>query len=243
MPDISKLPTVNSLVNDVITSLPDGTPDEVIDTLRSLLTEKLSTSLMAGEFYRKISEEMLCGIQNIFQKINKVKETPSSDVDRGETELLFNEASKQLDEILTTTEQAAGKILEAIERQQDISPEHARLIALAGERKLETDEVERLKEINTYLEDDLTTILTELSFQDLTGQRIKKIIATLTQIESIAFELFVSSGLAMKAHVQNPEKDIKTIQTEAKQKASELKGPTLDSNQQDVDALLAELGL
>ncbi|MBQ4133846.1 MAG: protein phosphatase CheZ [Desulfovibrionaceae bacterium] len=243
MPDISKLPIVNSLVDDVIASLPADIAAGAADHLRPLLTEKISKSLMEGEFYRKLSEEMLSGIQNIFKKINQVKETPAPGINRDETELLFNEASKQLDEILTTTERAASQILEAIERQQDLSPENARLIALAGERRLEQNEIERLKEINTNLEDDLMNILTELSFQDLTGQRIKKIIATLTQIESIAFELFVSAGLAMKAHVQNPDKDIRDIHSEAKQKASELKGPTLDSNQQDVDSLLAELGL
>ena len=246
MPNIATLPIVTNMVDEIISALPSDAATELAPVLRPLLTEKISKNLMEGEFYRKLSEEMLSGIQNIFQKINQAKESREQGmdkVDKAETEMLFNEASKQLDEIMTTTEQATDKIMEAIERQQDLSPENIALIELAGERRLEPAEVERLKELNANLENDLTAILTELSFQDLTGQRIKKIIATLTQIESIAFELFVSSGLAMKAHVQNPDKDIKTIHSEAKQKASELKGPTLDSNQQDVDALLAELVL
>ena len=252
MPDIAKLPTVNLLVEEIISSLPADVAKNTAESLRPLLTGKLSQSLMEGEFYRRLSEEMLSGIQGIFQTINETKNqecgcpsgaSAGASVDKTETQQLFNEASKQLDEIMTTTEEAASQILAVIEKQQDLSPENAQLIKLAGERKLKADELERLTELNASLEDDLTCILTALSFQDLTGQRIKKIISTLERIESTAFELFMSTGLAMKAHAENPDKDIKAIQTEAKQKASELKGPTLDANQEDVDDLLAQLGL
>lgn len=247
MPDIAKLPTVNLLVEEIITKLPADVAKAAADDLRPLLTEKLAQTLMEGEFYRRLSEEMLNGIQGIFQTINQTKTADEGKkegaADQAETEQLFNEASKQLDEIMTTTEQAASQIMEVIEKQQDLSAENVELISLAGQRKLDAGEIERLHELNNSLDEDLTTILTALSFQDLTGQRIKKIIATLGRIEHTAFDLFMSTGLAMKAHAENPDKDIKTIQTEAKQKASELKGPSLDTNQQDVDDLLAQLGL
>ena len=144
---------------------------------------------------------------------------------------------------MTTTEEATSHILNIIERQQDLAPENAELLRLASERRLDREEVARLFELNDLVDEDLTDILTTLSFQDLTGQRIKKIVATLKTIEGKAFELVMSTGLAMKAHAKEPGKDMETIQTEAKRKASELKGPTLDANQKNVDDLLAELGL
>lgn len=243
MSAVSDLPSVNSLVKDIVSKFPSGISKSDTDILHVLLQESLGKALMEGEFYRRLNEEMLQGIQDIYQQINQVKNSNASGLNKNEAEQLFNEASKQLDEIMTTTEEAASKILGIIEKQQDLGPENMELIQLAAERQLEKKEADRLAEINSCVDEDLTNILTALSFQDLTGQRIKKIIATLKTIESKAFELFVATGLAMKAHEEEPDKDVEIIQTEAKQKASELKGPTLDANQQDVDDLLAELGL
>jgi len=243
MSGVSDLPSVNSLVEDILSKLPSGISKSDADNVRTLLQESLNKALLEGEFYRRLNEEMMNGIQDIYQQINQVKQGNASGLDKNEAEQLFNEASKQLDEIMATTEEAASQILAIIEKQQDLTLENEELIAFAAQRQLDKKEAARLAEINNHVEEDLTSILTALSFQDLTGQRIKKIIATLKTIETKAFELFVATGLAMKAHAKEPDKDMETIQTEAKQKASELKGPTLDANQQDVDDLLAELGL
>ena len=243
MPGVSELPSVNSLIENIVSELPPQISKDDAADLRALLHEHLGKALLEGEFYRRLNHEMISGLQDIYQQIHQAKEPDAGILDKNESEQLFNEASKQLDEIMTTTEEAASHILNIIERQQDMAPENAELLRLASERRLNREEVARLFELNDLVDEDLTDILTALSFQDLTGQRIKKIVATLKTIESKAFELVMSTGLAMKAHAKEPGKDMETIQTEAKRKASELKGPTLDANQKNVDDLLAELGL
>ena len=243
MPGVSELPSVNSLIENIISELPPQISKDDAADLRVLLHEHLGKTLLEGEFCRRLNEEMMTGLQDIYQQIHQARKTDSGILDKNESELLFNEASKQLDEIMATTEEAASHILNIIEKQQEVAPENAELIRLASERKLNRKEIDRLFELNDLIDEDLTDILTALSFQDLTGQRIKKIITTLKTIESKVFELFMSTGLAMRAHAKEPGKDMETIQTEAKRKASELKGPTLDANQKDVDDLLAELGL
>ena len=243
MPGVSELPSVNSLIENIVSELPPQISRDDAADLRALLHKHLGKALLEGEFYRRLNHEMMSGLQDIYQQIHQAKEPDAGILDKNESEQLFNEASKQLDEIMTTTEEAASHILNIIERQQDMAPENAELLRLASERRLNREEVARLFELNDLVDEDLTDILTALSFQDLTGQRIKKIVATLKTIESKAFELVMSTGLAMKAHAKEPGKDMETIQTEAKRKASELKGPTLGANQKNVDDLLAELGL
>lgn len=86
-------------------------------------------------------------------------------------------------------------------------------------------------------------IMTTLSFQDLTGQRIKRIVAALQQIEKVVFELYMATGLSMKAMEQNPEQSVEEIRQTSKARATELKGPQAASSQTDVDDLLSQLGL
>lgn len=243
MPGVSELPSINALIENIVSELPPQISKDDAADLRALLHEHLGKALLEGEFYRRLNHEMMSGLQDIYQQIHQAKEPNACILDKNESEQLFSEASKQLDEIMTTTEEATSHILNIIERQQDLAPENAELLRLASERRLDREEVARLFELNDLVDEDLTDILTTLSFQDLTGQRIKKIVATLKTIEGKAFELVMSTGLAMKAHAKEPGKDMETIQTEAKRKASELKGPTLDANQKNVDDLLAELGL
>lgn len=243
MPGVSELPSINALIENIVSELPPQISKDDAAYLRALLHEHLGKALLEGEFYRRLNHEMMSGLQDIYQQIHQAKEPNACILDKNESEQLFSEASKQLDEIMTTTEEATSHILNIIERQQDLAPENAELLRLASERRLDREEVARLFELNDLVDEDLTDILTTLSFQDLTGQRIKKIVATLKTIEGKAFELVMSTGLAMKAHAKEPGKDMETIQTEAKRKASELKGPTLDANQKNVDDLLAKLGL
>ena len=83
-----------------------------------------------------------------------------------------------------------------------------------------------------------------MSFQDLTGQRIKKIINAIVQIEKIVKEVMLSTGLMVQQHKDEPEKDIKTLSADAKTEAtSKLEGPSAGTSQGDVDDLLASLGL
>jgi chemotaxis protein CheZ len=104
--------------------------------------------------------------------------------------------------------------------------------------------VNKLLELQETHESDLVEIMTTLSFQDLTGQRIKRIIGALKKIESIVFDVYMSTGLIVKAHGQQPEKDMDEIERETQQKVTELKGPSKDAaSQGDVDDLLAQLGL
>lgn len=87
--------------------------------------------------------------------------------DRSSGNSRINLATEELDEIVRSTERATSDILNAAER----------IFALAG--GLGGDAVKTGAEIT----DQATEILTACSFQDLTGQRISKVINTLRYLE------------------------------------------------------------
>ncbi len=243
MAQLPAQPVIDAMVAEITDELLQGLQEPISRNLHTLLNDSLNKAVGDGEFYRRLNEEMMSGIQNIFKEITTAKTTPGNAPNKEQTDKLFEEASRQLDEILETTEEATSQIMTIVERQLDLQEESDKLLAIAVDQPLTPEQAKRLGDINSSLGDDFTQILTALSFQDLTGQRIKKIISALEKIETTAFDLFISTGLALKAHKEEPGKDMETIKSEAKQLVSELKGPTRNTNQNDVDDLLAQLGL
>ena len=219
-------------------------------TIEREITTNLTRALVESEFYRRISDDMRGGLQTIYREISTAAKPGAPEVDpagtpveREAADRLFNEASHQLDEVLTTTQEATESIMDVVEVQIERQKEAAVLLeairAGAGvERALD-----RMVQINAALGEGLVEILTTLGFQDLTGQRIKKIIEALRTIESTVVELYLSTGLLIRAREEAPEKDISQIEAETRQVVSELKGPQRSASQENVDDLLAQLGL
>jgi Chemotaxis protein len=202
--------------------------------------------------YKQLSTEMRQGLKNIYQQISSASSdqgTPVSD-----TDALFHEASDQLGEVLKATETAAVNIMEIVEKHLDLQTESAALLEAVRSGTAADTQTARLAEINNQLGDDLTTLLTILSFQDITGQRIKKVVEALNKIEKSVVELYVSSGLIMEGAEKNPHKDVQTLQDEARKAvedfrqnrrvSSELKGPDANGfSQNAIDDMLAQLGM
>jgi|GEM_PF-257325 len=219
--------------------------------VRATLSASLANALKESELYRHINTEMRQGLQNIYKTITSVagaaKDTCTTQEDTGK---LFCEATEQLNEVMATTFEATESIMVEVERLQDLLQE---IPGHLDEIKKETksEKVSTLVEQVTTFENSLTQIMTALSFQDLTGQRLKKVVAALSEIQGSIFDMYVSSGLMLKTSEEMPEKEVAEIAAESKRrmdeikevKGSELKGPSKDTNQADVDSLLADLGL
>ena len=165
------------------------------------------------------------------------------DVSQEKTGELFTEASDQLDQILQTTEKATVDIMEIVEKHMELQMDASMQLQELRAGNASPEAINSLIESNNALNQDLMQIMTTLSFQDLTGQRIKKIITALKKVEAITFDLFMSTGLKIKAKEKDPDKDLTQLEAETVQAVSELKGPQTDSRQADVDDLLAQLGM
>ena len=190
--------------------------------------------------YRRLSADMRRGLKDIYQQIS----TASNDtaIDGRKTD------------VVKATESAAMSIMEIVERHFEQQAESAAIIARIKAGEASTADIDKLAAINDSLGADLNSVLTTLSFQDITGQRIKKVVAALNAIEDSVVQLYISSGLIMEGAERDPAKDSDTLQAEA-QKAvddfrdnrkagSELKGPDKDGiSQNAIDDMLAQLGL
>lgn len=240
--------STDPVMEQLIDSITEDLVKNVRDTVSRAIRKKLKTSLNQawgdGEFYKRLNEDMLSGLQNIFREINSAKKgAPKASAKNKDAGKLLSEASQQLDEILLSTEEATATIMDTVEKHQDMLEDLKALAGKAEKEKLSAADLKKLQNFISAQENDLSNVLTALSFQDLTGQRVKKVLSALQTIESTVFELYMSTGIALKEHAKEPEKDTALIQNHAKQVVSELKGPCRDTNQESVDDLLAQLGL
>ncbi|WP_291440703.1 protein phosphatase CheZ [Desulfovibrio sp.] len=198
--------------------------------------------------YRQLSTDML---KDIYQQISTASDSQPP-VDSG-TDALFHEATDQLDEVLKATESATMSIMEIVERHLDMQEQNAELLALVREGTISPAQTAMLEANNRQMGDDLTSVLTTLSFQDITGQRIKRVVAALNKIENTVVELYLSSGLIMEGAEKDPQKDAAALQDEARQaveefrqqrKAENLKGPDKNGvSQSAIDDMLSQLGM
>lgn len=232
----------------------EGVSPDVLTTIRNGLQDHLARQDQETEFHRRLSEDMLSGLHNIYKEIAKISgdkkdaaQTPGS---ADEASAIFREASRQLDEIMTTTLNAADDIMNLAETIQDNqSLVMGKLKELQDDGKIDAASFEALAGAERQNMEAVSSIVTALSFQDLTGQRIKKVVTALSSVHHIVVETYISAGLMLKKTEEEPDKDFATIEKESRQQAeatikgSELKGPSLDSSQKDVDDLLAQLGL
>lgn len=202
--------------------------------------------------YKQLSAEMRDGLKSIYQQISTVSNDGEAAV--ADTDALFNEATTQLNEVVRATESAAMSIMEIMEKRLDVVREEGVRLERLREKLGNDEDLEYITTLNSQLEEDLTTVITTLSFQDITGQRIKKVVGALNAIERSVVELYVSSGLVMEGAEKDPAKDAGALKEEA-QKAMEdfrenrkvtstLKGPSKDGvSQNAIDDMLAQLGL
>lgn len=244
-------PLVDTLVKRVMKDLSEdlfkGIQRSVNRRVRKELKTALAKAVAESEFYRSLNKDMMQGLQGIYHEITHAtgKKNVSSTIshEKENTDRILSDASKQLDEIMVTTEEATLSIMNLVERHLDLQANVGEILAHAENGTLPPEELKQLIEINANLSDDLINIMTTLSFQDLTGQRIKKIVAALHTIEKTVFDLYMSTGLVLLAKEKAPEKNLDEIKEETKQVVSELKGPQLATSQASVDDLLSSLGM
>lgn len=129
-------------------------------------------------------------------------------------------AVDQLQMVIDKTEEAANKTMEIVEKyilKMDDLANHIREI------QGPESSVQFLRDFKNSLEDDLTEILTTQSFQDLTGQVLKKVIALVGDLEVELVRLITTFGL--KFEEKEPvKKEVEKV------------------SQEDVDELLKEFG-
>ncbi|MBL4801270.1 MAG: protein phosphatase CheZ [Emcibacter sp.] len=126
----------------------------------------------------------------------------------------------------------AGLELEAIVQQTESA---TNTIMSAAEKIMEADS-EDLEAYTATVNDAVMQIFEACSFQDITGQRISKVVSTLEHVENRVSRLVNILGV-----MDNPEEKENTPKEEIDEDAALLNGPALDGEgiqQSEIDALL-----
>jgi chemotaxis protein CheZ len=149
-------------------------------------------------------------------------------------------ASEQLDTIVKTTEQATGKIMDNCERLTDMHLRIKERIAGSSVAATDPDLLASLDDAMTESQSHITEIFEACNFQDLTGQRIQKIVKTLREVERQVLRMVIVFGL-------HKDKG-KALDSQTKEKmmsdADLLNGPALPGQsmeQEDIDDILDKL--
>jgi len=215
--------------------------EELSDSLTKIFEEKMDgyiQSLLQGNFYKEMTFELRAGLDDIYRTLSDFKKALGSfQESTRETNLAFQEASDQLEAILRATEQATEQIMDLTEQSQNRLSEMEKVV-----RSLpECGEKEKLLSFLDETSKDFLGIITACSFQDITGQRVKKVVDTIKEIDKKLLELLVSSGIKIKGREEGH--DGVAVEKEANKAVELLQGPQENVSQESVDDLLSELGL
>lgn len=195
-----------------------------------------------AKVYKELNAEIRAGLKDIYHQISAASSS---------TDALFQEATSQLDEVVKATESAAMDIMDIVEQVLKSAEKDAALLQELSRQYPGNEALQELALNNADLAQKLTAVLTALGFQDITGQRLKKVAQALAGIEKSVVDLYLASGLAVQQAEEQPATDATAIKAAAHKAVedfrggqSTLKGPDANGcNQAKIDNLLEQLGL
>jgi len=261
---------MSELLEEKISNIVNGKLSEAeIVEVASFVKQVASSNLYEDElFFKEIAYEMTGAVKELallvidFRREIKTKVHPElNDL----ATKYIPEAADQLEGIIETTESAANKIMDNLDllQEQARKMENAAACLKSGKLKvqgknmeyievdIDAEAVERITPLLDYIEITeqnntalITDIFVQMSFQDLTGQRIKKIMTLVHQMEDKLKNMVVSFGVKLSEKVKNPDISSEELQRVVDEKVTALAGPQKAGHgldQADIDSLLASI--
>jgi chemotaxis protein CheZ len=253
------------IINIVDGKLSEAEIEEVVGFIKHITSSNLYED---EQFFKEIAYEMTGSVKELallvidFRRDIKTKVHPElNDL----ATKYIHEAADQLEGIIETTENAANKIMDNLDLLQEKTKKMEGVIAsfksgklrMPGKnmefievdvdaKMLETimpllDYIEAAEHNNTAL---ISDIFVQMSFQDLTGQRIKKIMTLIQQMEEKLKKMVVSFGVKLFEKGKNPDISSEELQRVVNEKVFLLAGPQKAGqglDQSDIDNLLANI--
>ena len=204
------------------------------------------------EFYRSVTTEMSGNVKDLALVLINFRKDFTQKI-RPHIEDIANvfipQTSDQLEGIIETTEQAANTIMDNLDRMNQMVAENKSLITAlqngtVNGGTLAPDVVADLvptldvlaKNNGEYL-DLITDTFTQMSFQDLTGQRLQRIIKLVGEIEEKITKMVISFGLKLTVREKNPELSAEELQKKVDEQAQLLAGPQKQGGGLDQDGI------
>ena len=206
-------------------------------------------------FFKQLAREMRQEMKELAALIMEFKRDLASKVQPGITEVRVKyipQATDQLEEIIDATEKAANRIMDNLESMERHTEEAKRILSNlkhglgcggSGPQPFK----EEIESAEGRLDASLALIgdsFVQMSFQDLTGQRIKRTIELVNLMEERLKKTLLSFGIKLTEKNRNPKISGDELNSTVERKLSGLSGPQKAGegmNQADIDKLLASM--
>lgn len=167
-----------------------------MDAISASDYEKADTAIQ--NIIQKGQGELFKEVGKVTRKLHDSLRSFKEAIDPRLKDLTISEMPNAVDKlhfVIEKTEEAANKTMGIVEKyilNMDELANHIRNL------KEPEESVAYLKQFKNNLEDDLTEIITTQSFQDLTGQTIKKVIKLVSEIEEELVRLIATFGVKIE---------------------------------------------
>lgn len=179
------------------------------------MASSLQTSNDTDKFLKAEIENMANYIVNAKAEISAMIPDDDEEASRN-----INRATLELDEVVKATENATNTIMDAADTIQDVAGGLSDAQASAK------------------IMDETTKIYDACSFQDITGQRINKVLMTIEEVEARIVKLVSLFGGVMPEGYEHKE----IIERRERPDEALMEGPQLEAaNQDDIDKLFDSL--
>jgi chemotaxis protein CheZ len=216
----------------------------------------LIQKMKRNEFFELLTMELSDKLKGVARELIDFRKDIQSKIEPDIVEMASKdipEASNQLECINQTLEESTMKIMDINEEQTELAGKQVRMLKSLlkeenGEDGLNPDEAiaifKNQIDVLKNIEDLSLKMMEPLSFQDLVGQRIQRIIKLVRSMENRIEELIVSFGIKLIKHKEDPDKSYEELNKDVDRYMSELKGPQRAGeglNQDSIDDLLNNL--
>jgi chemotaxis protein CheZ len=218
-------------------------------------------------FFRNLTSEMTGGVKDLALLLINFRRELKSKIYPNITDIATKyipQAADQLEGVIETTEMAANKIMDNLENMEQNIGETRTIfaslrqgtIAVPGQekdnhQKIDKKAVKSISPLIDYMESSnenyvslISDSFVQMSFQDLTGQRIKTIINLVSEIEEQIKGMVICFGIKLNEREKNPHISQDELQKVVDEKVEELSGPQKQGHgldQAGIDDLLDNL--
>lgn len=206
---------------------------------------QVAKAMSEGNFYQDLGLQVTGELGKLAYYLNKTrKNLQYLDSSTAQATSRMPEASDTLSSIAKATEMATHRILALAEKILQDQGEAAAILSRLNQEPplpefLLKEQIQNLHRLNEQNQADLVEILTHLSFQDLTGQKIQKIIHLVQEVERRILGLLVAFGIKAEA---GPKGNLGEMKAEIMSRL-ERQDPAAELGQDLVDEILSQFNI
>jgi chemotaxis regulatin CheY-phosphate phosphatase CheZ len=240
--------------------------EEVISFLKQSMVG--DTGFDDDLFFRNLAYEMTGQVKELALLIIDFRKNLKSKIPADIADMATKyipQAADQLETIIESTAKAADKIMDNLESMQESTAKLGKIVSSLEQGKalvpnggngsvevaLDSQVLQNISPLIEYIKSNnecymslISDTFIQMSFQDLTGQRINRIMKLVSQLEEKLRNMIISFGIKLTEKDKNPNISKEDLEKAVEEKITELAGPQKEGHgldQAGIDDLLASI--